>query len=140
MNELLDKLKEQQSTRPDDAHTTRQVPDDLTIPDTLPEVGSFIRFVYGDPNMVGGDPVIMPAVVTSFRLDGLVCGHAFLDPLMQAMGQDGRPVQLPATMPVGNVPYDPKGTKLSWHWAGDIATPVPQADPAEDDNVIDIKL
>lgn len=142
MNELLTKLKEQQASREDNEteQTTKEIPSKLVVPDKLPEVGTFIRFVYGDPNMIGADPVVMPAVVTSFRLDGLVCGHAFIDPLMSGMGPNGQPVQLPATMPVGNVPYDPKGSKLSWHWKGDLATKVEDTTKAEPEETSDAEI
>lgn len=108
-------LAERKQQEKEDNVTKMPLPDDLVVPDPLPLRGDTVILSYGNPHEIGSPVVQLVMVVTGVTEDGLVSGSAFTDPRMTAMDpRTGRPVQMQPIIPVGNVPYNPDGAKLSW--------------------------
>jgi hypothetical protein len=73
-----------------------------------------------------GTPKIQLAMFVSSVVanspDGRLHGWILMDPSMTMPGPNGRPVQVPPLIPVGNVPYSRAHKAMTWRFHGD--TPV----------------
>jgi hypothetical protein len=115
-DKIVDILRKKNEVRQQAGMTTMEVPAQLELVEVLPKRGSMVIMTYGDPNIIGGNTVEMVTLVVDCSEEGLVTGWAFTQMGMTAAGPRGQPVALPPLIPVGNLPYNSKGAKLSWRY------------------------
>lgn len=91
-------------------------------PDRVPHVGQTVEFTWADPTLVGSPKLDLAMFVSKVLVDsqdGRLNGWVLMDPSMQLAGPNGRPVQVPPLVPVGNVPYSRERKPMSWRFHGD---------------------
>ena len=92
------------------------------VPRKKPYVGASVIFMYGNPTAIGTPTVPMSATVTSMgSTDGrIINGRAFTDPGVSGTTPDGKPIHIPALIPMIGAKYSTSGGKLTWHWPGEV--------------------
>lgn len=88
------------------------------VPAKAARVADLVILTWGDPNLVGGQTIEIPMIVTlSDPASGRINGQMICDPTMQGMDpRSGRPVQMPSVVPVANVPYSETPRPLTWRF------------------------
>lgn len=86
------------------------------LPERAARVGDTVLMTWGNPQLVGGDTIEIPLIVTlSDPSTGRLNGQMICDPTMQGMDpRSGRPVQMPSIVPVANLPYSVSSRAMTW--------------------------
>lgn len=91
-------------------------------PDRLPNPGETVEFCWADPTLVGSPQLALGFLVSRAipgAADGRVNGWVLMDPTMQMADPSGRPVQVPALIPVANAAYSRTAKPMTWRFHGD---------------------
>ena len=118
---LEDALKRKQAIKDEEGHV-QQFSVTGDAPDRMPHAGESVEFTFSDPTMIGSPKFDLGMFVSKAypeTEDGRVNGWVLMDPGMQIMGPNGRPVQVPPLVPVGNVPYCREHKPMTWRYHGD---------------------
>lgn len=91
-------------------------------PARTPHPGETIEFCWADPTLVGSPQLVLGFLVSRVipgAKDGRINGWAIMDPTMQMADPSGRPVQVPALIPVANAAYSRERKPMTWRFHGD---------------------
>tara|TARA_Y100000034_G_scaffold133006_1_gene197422 strand:- start:2253 stop:2726 length:474 start_codon:yes stop_codon:yes gene_type:complete len=101
---------------------TKRVKGHANSPSKKPYLGASVIYMYGNPTAIGSPTVPMSAVVTSMgSMDGrIVNGRALTDPGVSGTTPAGKPIEIPAWIPMVGARYSTSGAKLTWHWRGEV--------------------
>ncbi len=87
---------------------------DGDTPPFAPSVGDVLIVSWGDPNLIDGQLVELPMILTSLLQGGRVCGQIVTDPQLVGMGPGGQQQRLPVTIPVVNIPFSATPRAMTW--------------------------
>lgn len=107
--------------------TAQQFAVEGEAPIRLPRPGETVEFTWADPAMVGAPKLtlgLLVSLVLAGSKDGRVNGWVIMDPTMQMSDPQGRPVQVPPLVPVGNAAYSREPKPMTWRFHGDVAIEV----------------
>lgn len=91
-------------------------------PERMPNPGEAVAFCWADPTLVGSPQLTLGFIVSQAfagTKDGRVNGWVVMDPAMQMADHSGRPVQVPALVPVGNAAYSRTAKPMTWRFHSD---------------------
>jgi len=93
-------------------------------PSRLPRPGEVVVITWADPNVIGSPKLSLGLLVSlptqGNEAEGRVNGWVVMDPTMSMPGPQGRPVQVPALIPVANVAYSKEPKPLTWRYPADL--------------------
>lgn len=127
------KLRQQQKPAGGQEPAVEQFAVDGEKPPRLPLPGQSVLLCWADPNLVGGPQMELGFLVSTVNkksVDGRVNGWTVMDPTMQAPGPGGRPMQMPALIPVLNVAYSPVSKPMTWRFHEDVMFDAAEPPPA----------
>jgi len=109
-----DKGRDAEKTKKDGGMLAVEVAGEF--PHVMPEVGDIVLLPWGDPQLVGGPTFDAPLLVTLIDPQtGRINGHMVCDLTMQGIdSRSGRPMAMPATVPMGNLPFSLTRRPLTW--------------------------
>lgn len=115
------------ATKPTRAGGGTQVyPVDGEVPTRWATTGDVVIVCWGDPSLVGGELIDLPAIVTRGESNGRMNAQCVVDPGAVGAGADGRPAAMPPLLPIANCPYSKERRALTWRWREDcVAPPAP---------------
>lgn len=91
-------------------------------PVRMPHVGESVEFTWADPTLVGSPQLTLGFLVSLIipnSKDGRINGWCLMDATMQMADAHGRPVQVPALIPVANTAYSRERKPMTWRFHGD---------------------
>lgn len=109
---------------------TSQYAVDGEKPPRLPRPGETVLITWADPNVIGSPKLTLGMLVSLLapgnEVEGRVNGWVIMDPTMAMPDAHGRPVQVPALIPVGNVAYSRERKALTWCFPADLVEVAPE--------------
>ena len=114
VSDLLKRKADKQAAKTEEVGVAVEVEGET--PESAAEVGEIVLMTWGNPQLVGGETIEIPLIVTLVDpQSGRVNGQMICDPTMQGMDpRTGRPVAMPPVVPVANVPYAATPRAMTW--------------------------
>lgn len=122
MSSKIKSLEEKLKAKRQEKEEAQQFAVEGEAPDHLPHVGQSVEFCWADPTMIGTPKLALGLLVSKVATDsedGRLNGWVIMDPSMQMPDSQGRPVQVPPLIPVGNVPYSRERKPMTWRFHGE---------------------
>ncbi len=91
----------------------------------MPHPGQSVEFTWADPALLDSPRLVLGFIVSqaSPLSASRVNGWVVMDPTMTMADQQGRPIQAPALVPVGNAAYCRDRKPMTWRFHGDFVEP-----------------
>lgn len=122
LHELKKGIAKQQEQR-EEAQSSQYAVDGEK-PSRLPRPGEVVMITWADPNVIGSPKLTLGLMVSlptkGNEAEGRVNGWVVMDPTMAMPDAQGRPVQVPALIPVANVAYSRDPKPLTWRFPADL--------------------